>query len=332
MAKRRARRPVEDVPLDRLADIDQIDAILLAEIDGTPKEVHEAIRKVLEDRPGRKPYEIQHRFRLLKNRELRKRNGNRPWQRALWTDERIEMLRAFYAQGLSGARQAAKVMPERHPDLPPRAIRWKAAKLGLTNHPGARRPWTKDADRLLGWFAGEKGVPFLAKKLGRTPGAIRKRLSALGLSAKVPLPDYLNLHQVSMMLGVSDSIVRVWYEKGLFKPCGKTKVNGHARSKVLIHAGTLVAFCVAYPEKVNPKKCHADVHVWLDKNGQSRRGSWNGSRQHLTERKACPRCGRKITGNAYARHATSCASLMPWKVNGTKPTGQCDQPSCNSNV
>ncbi len=310
MAKKRVRRrPVEAVPLDQLADIDQIDRILLGAINGTPKQVHAAIRKVLENRPGRKPHEVYKRFRRLKNREQRERNGNRPWQRAQWNDERIEMLRAFYAQGLSGARQAAKVMPEHYSDLPPRAIRSRAAKLGLTNQLGARRPWTRNADRSLGWLAGEKGVSFLARKFGRTLVAIRKRLSALGLSAKVRVPDYFNLHQVSIMLGVSDGIVRVWYEKGLFEGYGKVKLNGHARSKVLIHKGALGAFCRAHPERVNPEKCHPDVKMWLGKNGKTPSKPWNGSRQHLTERKACPRCGRKIIGNAYARHVHSCAGL-----------------------
>jgi predicted DNA-binding antitoxin AbrB/MazE fold protein len=223
-------------------------------------------------------------------------------------------------------------MPARYPDLPPRAIQRKAAKLGLTNPTSPGRPWTKVEQGLLGYHAGVKAVAFLAKKLNRTPAAIRKRLSDLGLSARVRLPDYSNLHQVSIMLGVSDSIVRAWYEKGLFEPYGKVKLNGHARSKVLIHRDALVAFCLAHPEKVNPEKCHPDVKMWLDKNGKTPPRPWKGSRQHLMARKDCPRCGRKIIGNAYSRHVKSCAALMPWKANRTKPTGRCDHPSCGSNV
>lgn len=64
MAKERVRRrPVEDVPLDQLADIDKIDAILLSAIDGSTKEVHAATRKVLKGWPWRKPHEIHNRFR-----------------------------------------------------------------------------------------------------------------------------------------------------------------------------------------------------------------------------------------------------------------------------
>lgn len=177
-------------------------------------------------------------------------------------------------------------MPERYPDLPPRAIQRKAATLGLTNRPGARRLWIPDQDYLLGWLAGMKTVALLAKKLNRMPAAIWKRLSGLGLSAKVPLPDYFNLHQVSRMLGVSDSIVLAWYEKSLFEPYGKVKLNGHARSNVLIHEDALVVFCLAHPEKVNPKKCPPDVLDCMEEKKIAPRRR-NGCRQHLRSRNEC---------------------------------------------
>jgi hypothetical protein len=279
MAKRSARhRPVEVVPLDKLADIDQIDRILLGAINGTPKEVHEAIRKILKDRPGRKPREVYKRFRRLKNRERKNRNGHRPWQRAKWDQERIEALRSYYARGRSGARQAAKEMPVRYPDLTPRAIQWMAARLGLTNSTTPQRPWTQAEDGLLRFQAGVKPMVFLVKKFNRTPTAIKKRLSGLGLSARVPLPDYFNLHQISIMLGVRDKTVRAWYEEDLFKPHGKVKLNGLARSKVLIHKDALVAFSVAYPEKVNLNKCHPDVKMWLEQNEKIPPEPWNGLR------------------------------------------------------
>jgi predicted DNA-binding antitoxin AbrB/MazE fold protein len=281
MAKKRARgRDVEAVPLDQLADIDQIDRILLGAINGTPQEVHEAIRQVLKDRPGRKPREVYRRFRRLKSRELKKRNGHIPWQRTEWRQEDIEFVRTHYGQGLVAARWTVNDLRIRRPELSPRAIHRMAAKLGQTNLVTPGRPWTKTDDGLLGYHAGEKGVSFLIKKFGRTPTAIRKRLSGLGLSAKVPLPDYFNLRQISIMLGVSDSIVRTWYEKGLFKPYGKIKLNGHARSKVLIHKGALVAFSVAHPQKLNLEKCHPDVKMWLEKNGKTPPQPRNGSREH----------------------------------------------------
>jgi hypothetical protein len=297
------------VPLADLADIGKIDAILLTAIYGTPKEAHKAISRVLEDWPGRTRYEVHKRFCWLKRRELRKRNANRPRQHAYWNEERVEMLRKFYAQGLAGARQAGKAMPVFYPDLTPREIQRKAAELGLTSPFGPRRKWTTDDDRTLRWLAGEKGLAFLAEKLKRSPAAVQQRMSRRGLSARVRMPNYFNLHQVSIMLGVSDSGVRVWFEKGLFEPYGKVKLNGNNRSKVLIHENTLVAFCVAQPDKVNAKRCHPDVRRWLEEEGK-RAGHWNGSRQHLEERRRCPRCGREIIGNAYSRHVMSCRAPL----------------------
>jgi hypothetical protein len=234
------------------------------------------------------------------------------------------MLRKFYAQGLAGARQAGKVMPAIYPDLTPREIQRKAAELGLTNPCAPRRPWTTDEDRTLRWLAGEKGLSFLSEKIKRSPNAIQQRMSRRGLSAKVRMPNYFNLHQVSIMLGVSDSGVRVWFEKGLFEPYGKVKFNGDGRSKVLIHQNTLVAFCVSHPDKVNAKRCHPDVRRWLGEQ-RKRAGQWNGSRQHLGERRKCPRCRREIIGNAYSRHVMSCrAPLLPPTVRGSS-IGQRDQ-------
>jgi hypothetical protein len=328
-----ARLPIDPplVPLADLADIDEIDAILLGAIDGTRKEVHEAISRVLDDWLGRTRYEVHKRFCWLKRRELRKRNANRPRQRAYWDEEQIEMLLNFYAQGLAGARQAGKVMPALYPDLTPREIQRKAAELGLTNPCGPRRPWTTDDDRTLRWLAGEKGLSFLSEKFKRSTAAIQQHMSRRGLSARVRMPNYFNLHQVSIMLGVSDSGVRVWFEKGIFEPYGKVKLHGNGRSKVLIHENTLVAFCVAHPEKVNAKRCHPDVRRWLGEQGK-RAGQWNGSRQHLTQQKECPRCGREIIGNAYFRHVMNCGAPVVPPATGGNSTGRRDQMSSGSNV
>jgi hypothetical protein len=326
-------RPVDPplVPLADLADIGKIDAILQGAINGTRKEVRDAIRRVLKDWPGRTRWEVHKRFCWLKRREVRKRNANRPRRRASWDKERIEMLRKFFAQGLAGARQAGKVMPALYPDLRPREIQRKAAELSLTNPREPQHPWTTDEDCALRWFAGEKLLSFFVKELKRSPTAIRQRASRLGLSLRVRMPNYFNLHQVSIMLGVSDSIVRVWFEKGLFEACGKVMLKGRGRSRGLIHKDTLLAFCLAHPDKVNAKKCPPDVLGWLAERGKSA-GQWNGYRQHLTEQKECPRCGREILGNAYSRHVMNCgAPLLPPAAGGSS-AGRRNPMSSASNV
>ena len=313
-------RPVKDplVPLKDLRDVDKIEEILRGTLNGTPKEVHEAIRGIQRGWPGRTPYEIYERFRRLKNHSLMGRNGYQRWRRAEWNKERIDMVRSFYAQGVSGARRAAELMPALYPGLTPQAIQRMAAKLGLTHHPGARRPWTPNEDATLRWHAGMKTVSFLARKFNRSEAAVRQRLSRLGLSAAVREPNRLNLHRISKMLGVSDSIVRVWFRKGLFGgPNGAASEsrNGKRRSKILIRREELVRFCVAHSEKVNVRRCEPEVLEWLE-GRKNQPGDWEGSRQHLTNRKECPHCGRPVIGNAYFRHVKSCRTPLPAPMTG----------------
>jgi hypothetical protein len=322
------------VPLKDLLDIGKIDEILRGIINGTPKEVHEAIRRVQEGWPGRKPYQIYRRFRWLKNCSLRSRNGNPRWRRAEWNEERIEMVRSFYAQGVSGARQAAKVMPDLYPGLTPQAIQRMPAKLGLTCHPGSRRPWSPNEDATLRWHAGMKPVSFLARKLNRSEPAVRQRLSRLGFSSAVREPNRLSLHRVSKILGVSDTIVRVWFKQGLFGDpnghAGKRR-NGKSCSKSLIRREALVAFCSAHPEKVNAERCDPEVLEWLEENNKQP-GEWKGSRQHLTDQKECPHCSRVVIGNAYSRHVRSCSAGKPPPVRGGISNSKCDQSTSASAV
>lgn len=151
-----------------------------------------------------------------------------------------------------------------------------------------------------------KGVRTITRKLKRSEAAVRQRLSRNGESSKVRTSKELSLHRISTMLGVSDSIVRVWFEKGLLRPpSGGGKRKGGAQSRIRISLGGLFAFCAEHPDQINPDACDPEVLDWL-KERHIQPATWNGSRQHLAQRKECPRCGRVITGNAYSCHIRSC--------------------------
>lgn len=311
MAKKRATRGGDNiprVPLDRLADVGQIDEILREAIGGTPTQVREVVRRVQSGWPGLSHDEIYARFCHLKNGNRRHR-----WRHVEWREEDIEFVRTHYGQGLAAARQTVKELGIRRPELTGDRIHRMAGKLGRTNQSGPRKRWEKSEDKLLRWQGGMKDIPFFVRKLERTPAAIRQHFSRLGLSAAVREPTYLTPYRVSKMLGVSDSIVRVWVEKDLFTPYGNVKRNGSGRSKVLIHKQALFAFCLDNADKVNLARCHDDVRDWLDENKKTPRQPWNGHRQHVTKQKECPRCGRLIIGNAFARHVKSCGGHLPFQ-------------------
>jgi hypothetical protein len=98
---------------------------------------------------------------------------------------------------------------ERHPD--------KAKKAGDTvavPQP-ASRPWAPaDDDRLLNW-AGYEPVKKIAQRLGRSARAVRFRLGALGISARVT--DGWSLRALRKMLHVSPARLRYLIGNGMLR-------------------------------------------------------------------------------------------------------------------
>lgn len=243
--------PLRDSPtlLRNLQGVNEIDVILGTVTNGTRKRVHEAIETVLDGWPGRKRFEIWERLRHLRNGRR-----NHRWRHTVWSEEDVELLRARYTRGRASARQAVKELLARHPDWRPEAIWRKAVRLGLSVLCGPRRPWTKDEEAKLLWDGGMKSVRVIARKLNRSEAAILQRLSLNGATARVREPKGYTLRRISKTLGVSDSIVRVWFEKGMFGNLdGHGRRNGHRPSKAVLSREALVAFCLAHPEKVNAK-------------------------------------------------------------------------------
>jgi MerR HTH family regulatory protein len=287
------------VPLRGLPGINEIDAILRSVVGAEPKEVHAAIQKILNGWPGRKRGEFWARLRQLRN------NGReRGLRNALWNEEDVEILRLWYAQGPGGARRAVKAIRARHPDWSPRSIWDKAASLGLSARSGNRKPWSAEEQGYLLWNAGEKPVGRIAKKLGRSVRSIRQKLSSLGVSGKVRNPKGYTLHRVAKMLGVSDRIVRLWFQEGLFGEPASRERN-RSRSGPWVSQAGLVAFCRKHPGKINTRECGPDFWPLMEDEIVPS-NAWQGLRQHLTEQKQCPDCGRIIRGNAFFRHVKRC--------------------------
>ena len=77
----------------------------------------------------------------------------------------------------------------------------------------ASRPWTTaDDDKLMTW-AGYEPVAKIAQRLGRSERAVRFRLGALGMSAKVT--DGWSLRALQKMLRVSPATLRRFIAMGL---------------------------------------------------------------------------------------------------------------------
>jgi hypothetical protein len=98
----------------------------------------------------------------------------RPARRRRWSAGEDAAVRDGYDSGLSCERIAREL-----PGRTPAAVAARARKLGLATH--ARR-WTALDDERLRHLAGRYPVEELARRLGRTPDALRQRASKLRLA------------------------------------------------------------------------------------------------------------------------------------------------------
>ena len=315
------------VPLANLACSNEIDQILQSVLKAGRKEVHVAIETILEAWPGRNRADLWARLRQLRNRRSKRPNG-----RIGWDEEDLEILRRSYAQGRAGAREAVKNLRARRPERSARSIWHKAAKLGVSTRCGKTRPWSRDEQGALLWNAGEKPVEKIARKLGRSVKAVRQKLSSRGVSSKVRIPKGYGLHRVAKLLGVSDTVVRLWFQKGLLgAPVNVGRQRDRSRSGPRISATALAAFCQKHPDKVNTRQCDPDF--WLLMEGKKvRPNAWQGSRQHLTTRRQCPGCRRVIRGNAYFRHVKRCQGVRTSARRIESQSTTTDYRSSSSNV
>ena len=289
------------VPLAKLACIKEIDQILLSVLKAGRKEVHAAIERILKGWPGLTRGELWDRLRHLRNH-----CSEAPKARIQRDEEDLEVVRTLYARGRGGAREAVKKLLARRPDLSARSIWYDAGKLGVSTGSGRARRWSPEEQGALLWDAGEKPVEKIARKLGRSVKAVQQMLSSRGVSSRVRVPKSYALRRVARLLGVSDRIVRLWFQRDLF---GESANQGRKRERSSrgprISAAALVTFCQKHPDKINAERSSPDFLLLMEsKNVQPK--PWQGLRQHLSKHRHCPGCGRAIRGNAYFRHVKRC--------------------------
>ena len=114
-------------------------------------------------------------------------------------------------QRIRHLRKAPELSPpeEHHPH------KTKKSREAVTVRRSASRPWTPaDDDRLLNW-AGYEPVKKIAQRLGRSPRAVRFRLGALGISARVT--DGWSLRALRKMLHVSPARLRYLIGNGMLR-------------------------------------------------------------------------------------------------------------------
>lgn len=130
-----------------------------------------------------------------------------------WPPELLACLRDGYRDGGARKRAAFRAVRAHYTDLPGHVIVRMARRHGWLppskpSVPTSRRRWTADEQRRFSSMAEHRGVAYMARVLGRSPRAIRWRLAAQGLSAKVG--DAWSLHALERTLHVSHNTLQRW--------------------------------------------------------------------------------------------------------------------------
>jgi hypothetical protein len=96
-----------------------------------------------------------------------------------------------------------------------RAPRWKihkwAKQLGLVHTRNNNREWTKQDETYLEANIHKMNIRAIAKKLGRTENAVRKRAATIGINK---CSDGYTLRGLALALGCDPRAIKRWIEKG----------------------------------------------------------------------------------------------------------------------
>lgn len=91
--------------------------------------------------------------------------------------------------------------------------------------------WEEDEITILEESAGFQSIESIARKLNRTPNAVRSKLNRLGITSIRELDGSMSLMQLAQALGVSRSVVERWIEEKNL-PAMKKNYYYYKRNKV----------------------------------------------------------------------------------------------------
>ena len=177
--------------------------------------------------------------------------GNPRGKTCRWTPELDDILRASWARG--GLRIATRAIRQQQPTWSWYSIKRRAAVLALCR-PKAR-PWSDmQVNHLLWSLDGNASMELIAKRLGRTVAAVRKKLRDLGYTAE-SLGGY-KVKEVADMFSVRPARVQYWVaEKLLLTKGGR------------ITESSLSKFIADQPKRISFEILSPDMQNWLREMG-----------------------------------------------------------------
>lgn len=133
----------------------------------------------------------------------------RPAAKYEWTRDRDYQLAQVYRRVGAKKNELSKELTRlcKAFGYPRTALMNRARVLGL-NHVRPFKPWTDKEKDALRKLCGLLGVVTIAKKLGRSPDAIKAQLTRMNLSSEVN--DGYTIHQLQQLMGVPNRSIMMW--------------------------------------------------------------------------------------------------------------------------
>ena len=135
-----------------------------------------------------------------------------------WTDDEKEIVRARYQGNKQSERDiAAQLSQLGNGTVTPSMVSHMVNRLGIRKVIyGPERAWTPEEDERVEELAQKMPVDRIAHFLGRTPTAVRVRMTRTGVSA-VNRTGWYTKREVTQILGVDHKIVQRWIDAGALK-------------------------------------------------------------------------------------------------------------------
>ncbi len=174
-----------------------------------------------------------------------------------WTPDLDEILKSAWARG--GLQAARRAIRQRQPTWSTYSIKKRALTLHLCRPRPS--PWTQaDIDHMLWAIDSNASLALIAERLGRTVGAVRHKLQALGYTVE-SLGGY-KAKEVAEMLSVPVGRVRYWVVEKLLLTKGG-RITDSSFSK----------FLAEHPKKIPFDSLSPSMQNWLVEEGYPSHGT-----------------------------------------------------------
>jgi len=168
-----------------------------------------------------------------------------------WTPELDDILKSAWARG--GLPAARRAIRQQQPTWSTYSIKKRALTLRLCRP--RPLPWTQaDIDHMLWAIDSNASLALIAERLGRTVGAVRHKLQALGYAVE-SLGGY-KAKEVAEMLSVPVERVRYWVVENLLLTKGG-RITESSFSK----------FLAEHPKKIPFDDLKPEMQLWLQEMG-----------------------------------------------------------------